>query len=136
MNTVIEALMNLPTEKLKAILEYHRSLEEAQKRVEDLRNEIISLLKSEDIILRSEAKRKPLHRGRTILDIVTEAMRETKKPLSRQEIAEIIQKSGYPTRSKNLPAQLGVLLYGSKSSMFKRVGRGRFVLASSYKKAS
>ena len=85
------------------------------------------------------AKRTPATRGKksaqgSIESLILEILQEKQKPLSVNEIADLLLKEkGYKTKSANFKNQLRVLLYRNQKGSFEKVGAGQFGLAGSGK---
>jgi len=67
----------------------------------------------------------------SIQSLIVGILQEKKKPLSVNEISEILlQEKKYKTKSANFKNQLRVLLYRNQKGLFRKTGAGRFNLAS------
>jgi len=81
------------------------------------------------------AKRKPAAKGTkpaqpSIQSLILEILKDKKKPLSVNEIADsLLKEKKYKTKSSNFKNQLRVLLYRNQRGLFKKVGAGQFGLA-------
>jgi hypothetical protein len=67
--------------------------------------------------------------GRSLKDLVLEVT--SRRPLSKQEILDEVQRLGYKFESKNPANSLGVILYGKNPRFINEGGRFRFSGAAS-----
>lgn len=66
----------------------------------------------------------------SIAALIVEILKEKKRPVSVNEICDIlIKEKKYKTQSKRFGNQIRVLLYRNEKGLFKKAGPGRFKLA-------
>ena len=63
-------------------------------------------------------------------ELVFEVMKESDKPVTVKEIAEVLRsEKEYKSESKNLEANIRVMLYTNRQGLFTKVDRGLFTVA-------